>query len=95
VHTPENPQPDSARDDAASAAAGREGLAAQLRQLEAFAARSVSAGEALPPQVAEMIARLREIVHALDGLAASMADESGARELRDTDSRATEADGLA
>lgn len=62
------------RDDAASAAAGRADLAAQLRQLEAFAARSVSAGEELPPQAVEMIARLREIVQALDGLAASMGD---------------------
>ena len=71
----EHPEPDVARDDAASAAAGRDGLVAQLGQLEAFAARSVAAGEALPPQVAEMIARLREIVQALDGLTASMAEE--------------------
>ena len=86
---------DEPRDEAASAAAGREGLAAQLRQLEAFAARSVSAGEALPPQAVEMIARLREIVQALDGLTASMAREPEAPDAGDIDSRATDADGSA
>ena len=54
------------------AAAGRAGLATQLRELEAFAARSESAGDALPPEAIEMIARLREIVQALDGLTASL-----------------------
>ena len=61
-------------DDAASAAAGRAGLLAQLRQLEDFAARTVREGDALPPQAAEMILHLREIVQALDGLTASMTD---------------------
>ena len=71
-------------DDAASAAAGRAGLLAQLRQLEDFAARTVREGDALPPQATEMILHLREIVQALDGLTASMtekhppADESSA-----------------
>ena len=86
---------DDTHDDAASAAAGRDGLAAQLRQLEAFAARSVSAGEALPPQAVEMIARLREIVQALDGLTASMAQEPEAPDTGEIDSRATDADGSA
>jgi hypothetical protein len=54
------------------AAAGRAGLATQLRELEAFAARSEAAGDALPPEAMEMIARLREIVQALDGLTASL-----------------------
>ena len=66
--------PESAPDDAASAAAGHAGLVAQLRQLEAFAARTVAEGDALPPQATEMILHLREIVDALDGLTASMAE---------------------
>ena len=66
--------PDVARDDATSAAAGHAGLVAQLRQLEAFAARTVAEGDALPPQATEMILHLREIVDALDGLTASMAE---------------------
>ena len=55
-----------------AAAAGREGLAAQLGALEAFVARSEAAGDALPPEAVEMIARLREIVRALDGLTSGM-----------------------
>jgi hypothetical protein len=58
-----------------AAAAGRAGLESQLRALEAFAAKSEAAGDSLPPQAAEMIARLREIVRALDGLASSLGDE--------------------
>lgn len=58
----------------AAAASGREGLAAQLRELEAFVQRAESGGDSMPPQALEMIARLREIVQALDGLAASMGD---------------------
>lgn len=57
------------------AAAGREGLATQLRELEAFVASSEAAGEALPPEAVEMVARLREIVRALDGLTASLGEE--------------------
>ena len=60
------------RDEAADAAVGRAGLLAQLRQLEDFAERTVSEGGTLPPQATEMILHLREIVEALDGLAASM-----------------------
>src|SRR5687767_12116682 len=64
-----------ARDDAVNAAVGRAGLLAQLRQLEDFAERTVSEGGSLPPQATEMILHLREIVEALDGLAASMGGE--------------------
>ena len=81
-----------ASDDAASAAMGRADLAAQLHHLEAFATRSVAAGEELPPQLVEMIARLREIVQALDGLAASMADDASAPDGDDTGSRSTDPD---
>lgn len=61
----------AAGDDALS---GRDGLAAQLRDLEAFVARSDAAGDPLPPEAREMIERLREIVAALDGLTASLGD---------------------
>lgn len=57
------------------AATEREGLAAQLRQLEAFVAKSNADGEAPPPAALEMVARLREIVLALDGLTATSDDE--------------------
>ena len=65
-------RPDPALDEASNAAAGRAGLLAQLRQLEAFAERTAADGGSLPPQATEMILHLREIVDALDGLAASM-----------------------
>ena len=65
---------DASGGEAASAAAGRAGLLAQLRQLEDFAARTVSEGDSLPPQATEMILHLREIVQALDGLTSSMAE---------------------
>ena len=65
-------RPDPALDEASNAAAGRAGLLAQLRQLEAFAERTAADGGSLPPQATEMILHLREIVEALDGLAASM-----------------------
>jgi len=53
----------------------REGLAQQLRQLEEFVARAESDGEAMPAEAVEMIARLREIMEALDGLSASMGED--------------------
>jgi ribosomal protein S18 acetylase RimI-like enzyme len=56
-----------------AAAAGRNGLATQLRDLEAYLADSEAAGNALPPEATEMVARLRELVRALDGLAATFA----------------------
>jgi hypothetical protein len=58
-----------------AAAAGREGLATQLRELEDFVARSDAAGEPLPPEALEMVSRLREIVRALDGLTSSLGEE--------------------
>ncbi len=58
-----------------AAAAGREGLASQLRELEAFVAMSEARGEPLPPAAMEMIERLREIVRALDGLTSSLDSE--------------------
>ena len=61
----------NAADGAPAAATPREGLAAQLRQLEAFVARAESDGDALPPEAMEMVARLREIMHALDGLSST------------------------
>ena len=64
-----------ARDGTVNAAVGHAGLLAQLRQLEDFAERTVSEGGSLPPQATEMILHLREIVEALDGLAASMGGE--------------------
>lgn len=60
----ENPMPD--------AVAGRAELASQLRELEAFVARSEESGEALPPAAVAMIERLREIVRAIDGLTSSL-----------------------
>jgi hypothetical protein len=57
------------------AAAGREGLVSQLRDLEEFMARTEAAGEALPPEATEMVERLREIVRALDGLTSSLEQE--------------------
>ena len=69
----DEPLPDSApHDERMSPASGRDGLVAQLRQLEAFVERSESAGDPLPPEAMHMIVRLREIVQALDGLTASM-----------------------
>jgi hypothetical protein len=58
-----------------AAAAGREGLAAQLRELEEFVAKSEASGEELPPEATEMVKRLREIVRALDGLTSSLEEE--------------------
>jgi hypothetical protein len=70
----------AAPDDAGIAAAGRASLAAQLRQLEDFAARAATEGDSVPPQATEMIAHLREIVQALDGLTASMTEPATRRD---------------
>lgn len=59
---------------AAGAAAGREGLAAQLRDLEAFIASAEAKGEVPFPGAVEMVERLREIVSALDGLTSSLGE---------------------
>ncbi|MDB4913489.1 MAG: hypothetical protein JWM95_1133 [Gemmatimonadetes bacterium] len=58
----------------AAAESPRDGLMAHLAQLEAFVEKSAADGEEIPPEAAEMIVRLREIMHALDGLASSMGD---------------------
>jgi hypothetical protein len=63
----------SADEQLPEAAAGREGLATQLRELEAFVARAEAAGDDMPPEALEMVERLREIVRALDGLTSSFA----------------------
>lgn len=49
-----------------------DGLAAQLRELEAFVAKADAAGDEMPPEAREMVERLREIVSALDGLTSSL-----------------------
>lgn len=72
--SPSSSQAAPGDDDLTGAAAGREGLVAQLQQLEAFVERSELEGIDLPPEAVEMIARLREIVQALDGLTASMTE---------------------
>ncbi len=58
-----------------AALAGRDGLAAQLRELEAFVARAALGGEEMPPAAVEMVTRLRELVQALDGLTSSLNEE--------------------
>jgi hypothetical protein len=58
-----------------AAVARRDGLAAQLRELEAFVARAAAEGEEMPPAAREMVARLREVVQALDGLTSSLGGE--------------------
>jgi hypothetical protein len=63
----------STDDLGAAAMSPRDGLAQQLKQLEAFVARSEADGEELPAEAVEMVARLREIVIALDGLTSTLA----------------------
>jgi hypothetical protein len=62
--------------DIGDAAAGRAGLVTQLRELEAFVARSDANGDELPHEAREMIERLREIVQALDGLTSSLGESA-------------------
>ncbi len=57
-----------------AAATGRAGLESQLRELEAFVARTEAGGESLPPEAVEMVQRLREIVHALEQLTSGMGE---------------------
>lgn len=68
------------RDSSAHGAAGvsspSDGLAAQLRELEAFVARSEASGDAVPTEAVEMIARLREIVVALEALTSSLRSQA-------------------
>jgi hypothetical protein len=65
----------SAKEERPSAAVTRQGLTTQLRELEAFIARSEAAGESLPPEALEMVDKLREIVRALDALTSSLGEE--------------------
>lgn len=62
----------SGGENAVGAITPRDGLAAQLRQLEDFVARVKTEGEELPPEATEMVSRLREIMQALDGLTSSL-----------------------
>jgi hypothetical protein len=71
---PTEDQPARDGSEITDAVMGRAGLATQLRELEAFVARSEMEGGELPAEAIEMIARLREIVQALDELTASMSD---------------------
>jgi hypothetical protein len=63
----------SADEELPGAAAGLDGLATQLSELEAFVARAEADGDEVPPEALEMVERLREIVRALDGLTSSLA----------------------
>ena len=62
----------SGGEKAVGAITPRDGLAAQLRQLEDFVARVKTEGAELPPEATEMVSRLREIMQALDGLTSSL-----------------------
>jgi hypothetical protein len=62
----------SADEELPGAAAGLDGLATQLSELEAFVARAEADGDEVPPEALEMVERLREIVRALDGLTSSL-----------------------
>lgn len=46
----------------------REDLALKLHELEAFVAHAESSGEQIPPEAMQVVAHLREIMSALDGL---------------------------
>jgi hypothetical protein len=53
------------------------GLAAQVRRMEIAVAAMVTRGEAVPPEAERMLARLREVAVALEGLTASLAKGAG------------------
>lgn len=59
-------------DSGTKALSPRDGLAQQLQQLENFVSRAEADGDELPAEAMEMVARLREIVRALDGLTSTM-----------------------
>ena len=67
----------SAEEIGMETATPRDGLAVQLRQLEAFVARAESDGDTLPREAVEMVARLREIMQALEGLSSSFDQPHG------------------
>lgn len=73
--TPDTWSAMSADELGAEALSPRDGLVQQLTQLEAFVARAEADGEELPAEAIEMVTRLREIVHALDGLTSMMSQQ--------------------
>lgn len=54
------------------ASRGRTGLAEQMQRLQAYVADAHARGEDIPPEADMMIARLKELVGALDDLTTSM-----------------------
>ncbi len=66
----------TAGEDATQPADPRAGLAAQLQQLENYVSKAAADGDDLPPEALEMIARLREILRALDALTSSIAGDA-------------------
>jgi hypothetical protein len=54
------------------AAGGRGDLAAQMQRLEAYVAGARARGEEVPAEAGAMLARLKELVGALDDLTKSM-----------------------
>ena len=48
--------------------ADRAGLAAQVTRMEVELSRLVARGEPVPPEAERMLARLREVAEALEGL---------------------------
>jgi hypothetical protein len=61
----------SINDELPDAISNRDRLKAQLGQLEAYVERATAAGELVPPEAADLVQRLREVVLALDSLTAS------------------------
>jgi hypothetical protein len=58
-----------------TADAGRTGLAEQMQRLQAYVADAHARGEDVPPEADMMIARLKELVGALDDLTTSIGKE--------------------
>jgi hypothetical protein len=64
--------------------AGRDKLAAQASALETYIVAAKARGEDLPSEATAMLASLRDVVSALDRLAASLTDDSGPGATRDS-----------
>ena len=62
-------------DPRTQAAGGRGDLAAQMQRLEAYVADAQARGEEVPPEAVLMIARMRELIGALDDLTKSIAQQ--------------------
>lgn len=58
--------------EAREARAGRTGLAEQMQRLQAYVADAHARGEPVPPEAEMLIARLQELVGALDELTSSL-----------------------